>query len=410
VRAAARALYAGGVLHSFHTTISASSPMAEWLPARPRRQLLRRRFADIPASLIRTHPVRESVRLMGSAFNLPSLTRPGAWACVDAVYEAFDRQVARHLTRLPVDTAASSVYGYEDGADQTFRAAHARDLSCVYELPIAYWETTQRLLHEEAERLPAWRPTLHGLEDSREKLDRKVREIESADVVVVPSQFVLETLPERIRRTKTCVLAPFGSPPPRRMTAPADDAARLRPLRVLFAGAMTQRKGLGDLFAAMHRLNRSDVQLVVMGSLLAPMAFYRDHYPHFIHEPPRSHSQVLALMQTCDVLALPAIVEGRALVQHEALASGLPLVVTANGGGEDLVDEGHTGFLVPIRSPDAIAERLAWFADHRDRLPDMCQSALKKAADTGWARYEWLVKDAAMQALAPVAPASLEIG
>ena len=40
---------------------------------------------------------------------------------------------------------------------------------------------------------------------------------------------------------------------------------------------------------------------------------------------------------------LPSIVEGRALVQQEALSCGLPIIVTSNAGGEDLIDEGLTG-------------------------------------------------------------------
>ena len=56
-------------------------------------------------------------------------------------------------------------------------------------------------------------------------------------------------------------------------------------------------------------------------------------------------------MKAHDALVLPSIVEGRALVQQEALACRLPIIVTPNAGGEDLVEEGITGHLVPIRSP-----------------------------------------------------------
>jgi glycosyltransferase involved in cell wall biosynthesis len=93
------------------------------------------------------------------------------------------------------------------------------------------------------------------------------------------------------------------------------------------------------------------------------------------------------------VLALPAIVDGRALVQQEALACGLPLLVTPNAGGDDLVEEGETGFLVPIRSPKVLAERIAGLADHRARLPGMSRLARRKAAETGWARYEALIRE-----------------
>lgn len=170
-------------------------------------------------------------------------------------------------------------------------------------------------------------------------------------------------------------------------------------MRVMFAGAMTQRKGLADLFAAMRLLNRRDVELVVLGAANAPMSFYRSQYDAFIYEGTRPHAEVLRVMRTCDVLALPALVEGRALVQQEALASGLPLIVTANAGGDDLIDEGRTGFLVPIRSPEAIADRISWFADHRGLLPEMRRAAIQKAAETNWLQYENRVLDLVRETL-----------
>jgi glycosyltransferase involved in cell wall biosynthesis len=298
----------------------------------------------------------------------------------------------------------TGVYAYEDGAAQSFRAARARGLACVYELPIAYWQTTQRLLHEEAERLPAWRPTLRGLDDSPAKLERKDRELSLADTIVVPSDFVLRSLPARIRHTKRCIVAPFGAPAaaPDGGLAPggAERPTANGKLRVLFAGALTQRKGLADLFAAVRLLNRSDVELVVMGTPLAPLSFYREQYAGFAYEAPRPHAEVLALMRTCDVLALPALVEGRALVQHEALACGLPVIATPNAGAGDLIVDRETGFLVPIRAPERLAEAIAWCADHRPRLADMRRQARNAAAAAGWDRYEERVCAAARAAVA----------
>ena len=47
-----------------------------------------------------------------------------------------------------------------------------------------------------------------------------------------------------------------------------------------------------------------------------------------------------------------------ALVQQEALSCGIPIIVTPNAGGEDLIVDGITGHLVPIRSPEKIAEKV----------------------------------------------------
>ena len=55
--------------------------------------------------------------------------------------------------------------------------------------------------------------------------------------------------------------------------------------------------------------------------------------------------------------------EGRALVQQEALSCGLPIIVTPNTGGEDLVEEGVTGHLVPIRNPSKKLQKLLMLND-----------------------------------------------
>ncbi len=387
VRAIARALRRAGWLQALYTTIAFPDPGPRWwLPKAVRDQLLRRHF-EVEYTFVHARPALESTRLMASALGYRALVRSGGAASVEAVYRNFDRHVARLFESNRIPETVRTACAYEDAAEYTFAAAHARGLACIYELPIAHWQTVQRLLHEEAQRLPEWRRTIQGLDDSPAKLERKSCELELADAIVVPSRFVMDSLPAHIRSTKRCVLAPFGAPS---TDARADEGRRETggPLRVMFAGAMTQRKGLADLFAAMRLLNRRDVELVVLGALNAPMSFYRSQYDAFVYEGTRSHADVLAVMRTCDVLALPALVEGRALVQQEALASGLPLIVTANAGGDDLIEEGRTGFLVPIRSPEAIADRIAWFADHRQFLPDLRRHAVRKAVETSWADYE----------------------
>ena len=88
---------------------------------------------------------------------------------------------------------------------------------------------------------------------------------------------------------------------------------------------------------------------------------------------------------------LPSIVEGRALVQQEAMACGLPLITTKNAGGDDLILEGETGFLVPIRSPEALAEKISWCATNRDAISGMGIAAQRRAAELTWRAYGQIV-------------------
>ena len=98
-------------------------------------------------------------------------------------------------------------------------------------------------------------------------------------------------------------------------------------------------------------------------------------------------------MKMHDALVLPSIVEGRALVQQEALSCGLSILVTPNAGGEDLLEEGITGHLVPIRSPEKIAEAIAAMVANRtnkEEIQNLCQ---KKAKAYSWETYAQKVID-----------------
>jgi glycosyltransferase involved in cell wall biosynthesis len=313
------------------------------------------------------------------------LTRhESGWASIDQVWQSLDRKAARCLRRGNYGRDLRAVYAYEDCAEQIFFAARDLGLRRVYDLPIAYWETAQQLLREEAQRYPDWEPTLLATRDSVEKLSRKARELELAELVICPSRFVLESLPADARARKKCLFAPFGSPI---VDLTGEKRGAGLPLRVLFAGALTQRKGLADLFAAMNMINSREIQLVVMGSLLQPLAWYRHRSSDFVYESPRPHEGFLRLMQSCDVFVLPSIVEGRALVQQEAMACGLPLIATRNAGADDLIEEGVTGFLVPIRSPEVVAEKIGWCAANRSLLSGMGIAAKQRASELRWQAY-----------------------
>lgn len=394
-RALAETLHREGLLQRFYTTLAVPGQLAAWrfLPAAVREELLRRSFS-LPGHLIRQTCLREALRIGGGKLGWTGLTRhERGWASVDSVYGGLDRRVARAL----VAERPAWVYCYEDAARESFRAAARLGIGRAYDLPIAYWKVMHRILDEEAERLPAWEPTLVATRDSEEKLARKDEELDLAEVVVCPSEFVLNSLPAEVRDSKCCVLAPFGSPTVEEEIGAVRSDRGGEKLRILFAGSMTQRKGLADVFAAMRLLHRSDVELVVMGTPIVPMSFYRSQYADFRYEPTRSHAEVLRLMKTCDALVLPSLVEGRALVQQEAMMCGLPIIVTSHAGGEDLIDQGETGFLVPIRSPEAIAEKIEWLAGRRKELPRMRAAARKKAMEYRWTDYGQTI----LAALAP---------
>jgi len=383
VREAVSAIDEGGLLAEFHTAIAACggnffSKLAD-LPGF--REIQRRNLSPKIRKRLRLHPSWECGRLLASRMGLGFATRhETGFFSLDAVYRSLDLSVARRL----LERRFSAVYCYEDGALETFRVARNAGIPCVYDLPIAHWSTVRKLLLEEAERLPEWACTMDGLRDSEIKLQRKDEELKLADVVICPSEFVRNSLPLEIQNRKCTEVVSFGSPHVLESERPI---RREGPLKVLFAGSMTQRKGLGDLFLAMKLLDSKRFELNVLGTPVAGLAFYRSQFPGFIHHSTRGHADVLDLMRSCDLLVLPSIVEGRALVQQEAMACGLPVIATRNAGAEDLLEDRTAGFLVPIRSPESIAEKLQLLENDRELLASMSLAARVKAKNRSWNGY-----------------------
>ncbi|WP_309397960.1 glycosyltransferase [Cerasicoccus maritimus] len=385
MREAAIALHTAGQLTSLHLSIAAcGTNFFQQIAKLPgMSEISRREYPNELSPVLSLHPSREMVRLLAQRLGMQSLIQhETGWACVDSCYHYFDQKVASHIAR---QKALDSVYAYEDGALQSFAAAKAKGARCIYDLPIAHWQLSRQILEEESERLPAWCQTMTGAMDSDAKRQRKDEELALADSIICPSQFVADSIPKSVRLEKPVHVIPFGSP--ENIPAPQPRKQHNGKLRVLFAGSMTQRKGLGDLMAAMQMLSPEKFELHVLGSPVAPISFYHEQCPGFIHHAPRPHTEVLKLMQSCDIFALPSLVEGRALVQQEALSCGLPIIVTANAGAQDLVEDGKAGFLVPIRSPQVIAEKLEILHHDRDLLKSMQAAAPLKAASVTWANY-----------------------
>lgn len=386
VRAIANGFKRAGMLEKFVTCIAYFEDSL--LLKTNLKNAERRRFDGVEKADVITYPWKEAGRLLSMQFGLDFLTASESSIFnITNVYQSLDKFLSRKLASFK---NADAVYSYEDGAYSTFNAAKQRGLTCIYDLPIAYWQKTRMLLLEEAVRYPQWKGTLSGgISDSQEKLQRKTSELELADVVTVPSMFVASSLPEWAKDKKV-IISPFGTP-----AAPEHFIARPttanRPLRVLFAGSMSQRKGLADLFEAIKLLNTKAVELVVLGSPVEDISFYKKAFPGLIYEPPRPHAAVLELMETCDIFCLPSIIEGRALVMQEAMSRHLPVIITKNTGGEDLIKEGETGFLVPTGQPEIIAERISWFLENRQQIKDMGDAAAAHAATYTWQQYSNII-------------------
>jgi glycosyltransferase involved in cell wall biosynthesis len=184
---------------------------------------------------------------------------------------------------------------------------------------------------------------------------------------------------------KKIVVNPFGVPA--NISAPRDLTEPDQPLRVLYVGSLTQRKGIAYLFEAVEKAGKA-VKLTVIGRKVGQsQALDRACDKHrWVASLP--HSGILAEMRQHDVFVFPSLFEGLALVTGEAISQGLPVITTPNSGGTDILRDGVDGFIVPIRDPEAITTRLLQLHHNRALLKQMSDSAREQAVELDWRGYK----------------------
>ncbi len=140
---------------------------------------------------------------------------------------------------------------------------------------------------------------------------------------------------------------------------PAEVGEEAEPPEVLYAGRLSEEKGVLELVAATDGMN-----LVVAGDgpLRVRMPAARGFVPH---------DELEALYARAAVVACPSRREGFGVACLEAMAHGRPVVAGDVGGLRDLVVDGETGYLVPPRDVAALRaalERLLADRELRRRL------------------------------------------
>jgi glycosyltransferase involved in cell wall biosynthesis len=100
-----------------------------------------------------------------------------------------------------------------------------------------------------------------------------------------------------------------------------------------------------------------------------------------------SHERLASELQGHDVLILPSFFDSFGMVVAEAMACGLPAIVTENVGAKEMISPGVNGLVVPTGDAGALADAMRWFILHRDNHCQMRHAARDSAERYDWANY-----------------------
>lgn len=282
--------------------------------------------------------------------------------------------------RWPRADVVQAIMGYaSEPFDVAEKMGALKVVDCQNSHPTSYYGFWQR-------ECDIWSPGT-SIPIPRWMFARMNRELERADVVLCPSNFVRDTMVANGVDAEKCFVTPFGV-----------DTSVFRPRksppavpRFISVGTICLRKGHQYLFQAFHRLKEKlpHAELICVGEVKRDFECeWKRWQGSFIHYPRLTHRELAELLQTCSAFVLASVEEGFARVLSEAAGAGLPIVATYESGATTIFTDGAEGFIVPARNPGRLAEAMLRSVADLETNEKLGQAAHKKGAlQNSWQDY-----------------------
>ncbi len=296
-----------------------------------------------------------------------------------------DRAMARFLNG--VRTRPWAVIGMPFASRHTFAWARAHGVTTFFNHVNCNLHTENDAFETEARTSPRDEsPAILSERWPAELVRHADQEVGLAHYVLVPSSFVRDDLVARGSDPRKLIVLPYGVDT--RLFHPAHREASTRPLRLLYVGQVGYRKGLRYVFEAVRLANPRPERLTLVGPVVNDSPILDQAPPATSQVGLISHSELNAYYATSDVFVLPSLADAFGLVVLEAMAAGLPVIVTRETGAAEIVRDGVEGFVVPSRDARAIADRLNILSQDGQLRQRMGQAARQRAETYSWTRFE----------------------
>ncbi len=297
--------------------------------------------------------------------------------------QRFSRKLAEEF-----DSAAPyAIWGYNGSSLGAFEAARKMGRYCILDRTIGDFSQFNVIMAAVREHYGEWfLPTEAAV--SKDSIDRDHREYELADRILVGSEFVARTIragvggkevDSKITQLDYCfderLFGGLASPLP---------VARERPVRFLFMGLVSPRKGIQHVLEAIARIPDSAAELTVVGDMRIPPKVFSRYLDRITYIPTVARADVPRIMSQHDVLVLPSYFEGAALVLYEALAAGCALIQSRNCSE---IATSDTGILLDEIDTDSVLSAMLAVIEDRDRLDFWRSNAQGSAQAFTFARY-----------------------
>jgi glycosyltransferase involved in cell wall biosynthesis len=297
----------------------------------------------------------------------------------DRAWHLHDRLAARLLRRMreKVDV----VHCWPSGALETLRAARECGIPSFLERPSAHTRYVIEAVRRECAHLGIEQPGDHYSGSPGRRLQREEVEWASADYLVCPSEFVGRTFREYGFQERALVYHQYGYDPVKFFPSPTPARSSLT---ALYCGEGIPLKGLHialDAWCASAAAERGT--FLIAGEVMPSLArALKSQLAHPSVKLLGFRRDVAELMRASDVLVLPSMAEGSALVTYEARACGCVLMVSDAAGAR--CEHLRTGLVHPAGDKRILAEQFDLLAGQPLLLAEIRRASLADARNWTW--------------------------
>lgn len=215
-----------------------------------------------------------------------------------------------------------------------------------------------------------------------ERIERLSRFFYTVDHILVGSELAQRSfVPHREDREPPVLLRGTFSVDCERFQPQEPDTAQPHPFRVLHASHMNLIKGVGYLLDAWCRLDLAQAELQLAGPIEPELNPILQRFPSASIRTLGFVSDTPGLFRQADLFVSPSVADLHPYTVLEAMASGLPVLVSDRCGLSTLIEEGVQGFVYPHDDPQALAGHIRWFYDHPEACRTLGAEARRTALD-----------------------------
>jgi glycosyltransferase involved in cell wall biosynthesis len=300
-------------------------------------------------------------------------------ALASAVGHGLDNLFDRSVCRLLSTVRPNAVVAYENSARHTFRRARELGIRTILDAASVHHRWQDRF----------FRP-IEGEAAHRRITRHKDEEIALADRILTVSELARESyLDSGVPRDRVHVI-PVGvdcrrfCPDGRWKDAEPDINGDMR---FVYVGNSSPLKGIEVFCEAVRRLRAAGERVTATLIGVTREMPAGDTGDGIVRKRWMSHQRLTAELLQHHVFVLPSFFDSFGMVVAEAMASGLPAIVTENVGTKELITAGVNGLVVRAGDTASLTEAMQWFVARRSQLPQMSRAARESAERYDWTNY-----------------------